>query len=255
MPSTAVHRLTTLLEGRQLDRTLTSARLQTLPRGLATGVARLDGVLQGGWPAGEISEIVGRQSSGRTAVLMATLAAATRQGGVVGLVDAFDRFDPRDAAAAGVDLERVLWARGASLTIERHRARATSVWDRAIVRALRAFDLIIRAGGFAVAALDVGDVPAGWLRGLPHTTWMRLAHANEGRDTVALLVGEGPMGKSARGTSLRLEASAAWTGDSRQARRFSGFVIRPTVVSASLAAGRPSSFTASWSSHVLLSGS
>jgi hypothetical protein len=187
--------------------------------------------------------------------LVATLAAATQQGGVVGLVDAFDRFDPRDAAHAGVDLDRLLWVRGPMVTIERHRSRATGGLDRAIVQALRAFDLIIRAGGFAVAALDVGDVPAGWLHGLPYTTWMRLAHANEGRDTVALLVGEGPTGKSARGTSLRLEASAAWTGDSRQARRFSGLVIRPTVVSASMTTGRASSFTASWCSHVLLSGS
>src|SRR5262245_37584666 len=159
MPSTAVHRLTTLLEGRHLERTLTSALPRQAARVLATGIDRLDHVLNGGWPAGEISEIVGRQSSGRTAVLVATLASAIQQGGGAGLVDAFDRFDPREAARAGLDLDRMLWVRGPAMTLESRRPRASAVLDRAIVQAIRAFDLILRAGGFAVAVLDVGDVP------------------------------------------------------------------------------------------------
>jgi len=120
------------------------------------------------------------------------------------------------------------------MSAERHLRRRSDLIDRAIVRALRAFDLVIRAGGFTMAALDLSDVPAAPLRALPYTTWMRLAHANEGRDTVALLVGTGPIGKSAHGTSLRLAATTQWNGESRQARRFQGFVIRPSMVSARL---------------------
>src|SRR5262249_59488899 len=86
-------------------------------------------------------------------------------------------------------------------------------------------DLSVRAGGFSIVALDVADVPARHLRALPWTTWLRLSHANEGRDTVCLLVGESPMGKSARGTSVHLEAARRWTGASAQSRRFSGFSV------------------------------
>jgi RecA DNA recombination protein len=234
MPSTAIERLESLLQGRKLDRTLTGTLPAPTARLLPTGVNALDRVLFGGWRAGELSEIVGQPSSGRTSVLVATMAAATGQGGVVGLVDACDRFDPRTAASAGVDLDRVLWIRGPVMSAEHHLRRRSDLIDRAIVRALRAFDLVIRAGGFTMAALDLSDVPAAPLRALPYTTWMRLAHANEGRDTVALLVGTGPIGKSAHGTSLRLAATTQWNGESRQARRFQGFVIRPSMVSARL---------------------
>src|SRR5262249_27396193 len=88
-----------------------------------------------------------------------------------------------------------------------------------------AVDLIVRAGGFSIVALDVADVPARHLRALPWTTWLRLSHANEGRDTVCLLVGESPMGKSARGTSVHFEAARCWTGTSAQSRRLGGFSV------------------------------
>src|SRR4029077_16477586 len=92
-----------------------------------------------------------------------------------------------------------------------------------IQRAVRAFDLILRAGNFGVVALDVADVPMHIVRTLPWTTWMRLAHANEGTKTVALLVGETRMGKSARGTSLIVSAPRTWHGSSAESRRFKGF--------------------------------
>ena len=103
--------------------------------------------------------------------------------------------------------------------------RGTEV-TKAAFDAGSALNLVIRAGGFAVAALDVADVPARVLRELPWTTWLRLAHANEGRRTVCLLVGDAPMGKSARGASVRLAASRQWAGDSLQSRRFAGLGIR-----------------------------
>jgi hypothetical protein len=41
-----------------------------------------------------------------------------------------------------------------------------------------------------------------------------------------LLAGDAPMGKSARGASVRLEASTRWAGESAQARRLAGLDLR-----------------------------
>ena len=85
-----------LLRERKLDRTLTS----TLPERLGEDAVApldteaLDRGLAGGLPRGQVSEVVGPASSGRTSVAWASLAAATRHGESVALVDTFDRFDP-----------------------------------------------------------------------------------------------------------------------------------------------------------------
>jgi recombination protein RecA len=218
MKSASVSRLESLLQARRLDGTLTRTWLpEAGVSAIPSGVAAVDRALGGGWRRGEVSELIGPRSSGRTTVLLSTLAAATADEGVVGLVDAVDRFDPASASEAGVDLNRVLWVRGPALTVE--SARPDSL-DRAVHQAIRAVDLIVRAGGFSVVALDMADVPPRHVRALPWTTWLRLAHTNEGRDTVCLLVGDAPMGKSARGASVRLAATPRWTGTSAQSRRF-----------------------------------
>ena len=70
-----------------------------------TGVTALDARLGGGFPRGQLSELVGPRSSGRTSLLLQMLAAATARGELVALVDALDMFDVESAAAAGVDLD------------------------------------------------------------------------------------------------------------------------------------------------------
>jgi hypothetical protein len=229
MAATAITRLELLLQARKLDATLARAGHSAPPAVGETGLGPLDAALGGGWRRGEISEITGPRSSGRTSVLVATLAAAARRGEVVGLVDTFDRFDPRSAAEAGLDLDAVLWARGVAVSDVRASGRrpasSTSIVESAVQRAIRAADLIIRAGGFGVVALDLADVSALALRTVPWTTWRRLAHAIEGRDTIGLLVSEAPLGRSARGVSLRLEAAGIWTGESPQTRRLAALEL------------------------------
>jgi hypothetical protein len=194
-----------------------------------TGLPGLDAALAGGWPQGEVSELVGPPTSGRTTVIVATLAAATAAGGIAAIVDAFDEFDPRGAAEAGCRLERVLWVRGPSLAGETARP---ALVDRAVHQAVRACDLVVRAGGFSVVALDLASVPPRALRALPVTTWLRLARANDGRETVCLVAAPIPLGRSARGATVRVTARRRWSGTSAQSRRLHGLSVDAAVQAA-----------------------
>jgi recombination protein RecA len=80
------------------------------PEMVSSGVPAID-ALTGGLPRGCLTEICGPSSSGRTTILLAALAAATRRGEFCVIVDASDALDPQSATAAGVDLERLLWVR------------------------------------------------------------------------------------------------------------------------------------------------
>jgi RecA/RadA recombinase len=92
---------------------------------------------------GEVIEIAGRLSSGRTSLLTTWLTDVTRRGGLAALVDADGAFDPQSAVRAGVDLRRLLWVRTAS-------RRET---------ALRAVDLLVRCRGLTLVAVDFGESP------------------------------------------------------------------------------------------------
>jgi recombination protein RecA len=226
MKSAAVTALESLLETRRFDHTLIKPWSVDAPiRVVPTGLAALDQALGGGWRQGEVSELVGPPTSGRTSVSVAALAAVTAVGGLGAVVDAMDRFDPRAAREAGCDLERVLWVRGPSLTTP----VTPAVIGRALRQAIRACDLIVRAGGFSLVVLDVADVPARMLRSLPLTTWMRLARVNEGRTSACLLLGPLPVGRSARGVTVHLSAASRWDGTSAQSRRLSGLTAEATI--------------------------
>ncbi len=85
-------------------------RPRPAPEVFSTGFAQLDAAT-GGIPRGGLTEICGPPSCGRTSLLLALLAEVTRRQEVCALVDGSDTFDPTAAAAAGVDLRRVLWVR------------------------------------------------------------------------------------------------------------------------------------------------
>jgi hypothetical protein len=80
------------------------------PEMVSSGIPQLDS-LTGGFARGCLTEICGTASSGRTSVLLFALARATQRGEVCALVDSSDAFDPASAAAAGMELSRLLWVR------------------------------------------------------------------------------------------------------------------------------------------------
>jgi hypothetical protein len=201
--------LESLLRARQLDRTLTTALPQPDPRdeyALApSGVRPLDARLGGGFPRGQLSELVGPRSSGRTSLLLQMIAAATRRGELVALVDALDMFDVESAVAAGTDLERLLWIRGHVVT---NQGLCRELNQRAIEQAIRAFSLVLQAGNFGLVVFDVAEAPPDAVRRLPFTTWLRLQRMVEGSQTACLLVGGEPMARSSAGLTLRLTQRA-----------------------------------------------
>lgn len=76
-----------------------------------TGIEALDELLLGGLPQGALSEFVGPECSGKTSIALSFLARMTREERVCAWIDVSNAFDPASAAAAGVDLRRLLWLR------------------------------------------------------------------------------------------------------------------------------------------------
>ena len=232
MANNALARIESALRERKLDRTLTSA-LAPLERNDAAafipfGVEAIDGVLRGGLPRGQVSEIAGSPSSGRTTLLLQLLSAATRGGEITALVDTCDRLDVASAAAAAIDLDRLLWIRGESFD------------SLHSLRAIKALTLVLQAGGFAVVALDLADVHPRVLKSLPFTTWLRLQRIVEGSDTACLLVTPEPLARSAGGLTVMCTGRTTWsaaqtqsgaTQQTRHTHRVTGLETEIRVVS------------------------
>jgi hypothetical protein len=205
--------LESLLRARRLDQTLTTALPAPQPDHEyacgPTGVPPLDRCLGGGFPRGQLSEIVGARSSGRASVLLSMIAAATGRGELAALVDVLDMFDVASATAAGVDLDRLLWIRGHAVT---NPGLCRDTNQRAVEQAIRAFALVLQAGNFGLVAFDAGEAPPDALKRLPFTTWLRLQRMVEGSTTVAVLVGPEPMARSAAGLTMKLGSRVRFQG-------------------------------------------
>ena len=235
-----------LLRERKLDRTLTS----TLPERLGEdavapfGTDTLDRALSGGLPRGQVSEVVGPSSSGRTSLAWAALAAATLRGESVALIDTFDRFDPPTAHACGIRLSRLLWVRGQALS--KTTGALDPAWlpavravngpgtflERVIDRAIKALNLVVQSGVCTMVVLDFIDVPATALRRLPASTWFRIERAIEGSDTAVLILSATPIARSAGGRSIQLGGDTQrvmWKGDHDRTRRVAGVRSRAAI--------------------------
>lgn len=225
--------LESLLRHRKLDRTLTTASLPDAHALAPTGLAVLDAHLGGGLPRGQVSEITGPPSSGRTSVLFAMLAAAIARGELAALVDTLDRFDVATGAAAGIDLSRLLWIRGLPGVASRG---TRAVQQTGVDRALKALNLVLRCGNFGLVSLDVADVPTAALRQIPLTTWPRLQRIVEGTATTCVLLGSEPIARSAAGLTLMMravthhQAQGVWSGQAGRNRLLRGLNVEIRIV-------------------------
>jgi len=237
-------RLEALLRERKLDRTLTTAIPDSAEHEAAGfGVAALDAALGGGLPRGQVSELTGPPSSGRTTVAWTWLGAATARGESVALIDTFDRFDPFTGSQCGLELSRVLWVRGQAIT--RTAGAIDPAWlpgaravegpgtllERTIDRSLKALNLVLQSRVCTAVLLDMADVPLAGIRRVPATTWMRLQRIVEGSDMACLLMGPVPLSRSAGGVSLAIAASPPstrphrWSGTHDRSRRLAGLTV------------------------------
>jgi hypothetical protein len=184
----------------------------------STGVPAID-LLTGGLPRGCLSEICGPASSGRTSVLLATLAAATGRREACALVDVSDAFDPQSAQAAGVEFKNLLWVR---CDPEQQRPRKRpSIPLRAgsaetnkrksdfdcLDQALRVTDLLLQSGGFGLVAIDLGDLPAPTARRIPLTSWFRFRRAVEYTPAILLVLARGSCARTCASLVVELKAS------------------------------------------------
>jgi recombination protein RecA len=88
-----------------------SPAVRTVRPVVSSGVESLDSLLKGGFPVGGMSEVTGPECSGRTSLAHSLVARVIESGKVAAWIDVSDTFDAPSAAAAGIELERLLWVR------------------------------------------------------------------------------------------------------------------------------------------------
>lgn len=155
-----------------------------------TGLAEIDRALGGGFPRGRVSEVVGPACCGRTSLALALLAHVTAQGELAVVVDPTDVFDAASAAAAGVDLARVLWVRPPGLG-----------------EALRSVEHVLQAGGFPLVLLDLAAEGAAAPR-IPTSAWPRLRKATAAATAALVLLARSRLAGSFADLALELDAAA-----------------------------------------------
>ena len=101
---------------RKFPSALTPAQKMIRPV-MPTGITAVDQLLDGGLPVGSIIEMTGPESSGRTSLALSYIAGFIQKGGVCAWIDACDSLHVESAAAADVDLSRLLWVRCGATTL------------------------------------------------------------------------------------------------------------------------------------------
>jgi recombination protein RecA len=130
-------------------------------------------------------------------MLHSILASATTRGEICAIVDCTNAFDPASAAAAGADLERLLWVQAGGR----------------LDHAMKAADLILHGGGFGVVALDLCEIAPHQLQRIPLSYWYRFRLAVEKTPSTFVVAGARPIVKSC--AALQLESKrkrTLWSG-------------------------------------------
>ncbi len=232
----ALSKLAAIVPASRLD-------VRPAPEMVSSGIPQLDS-LTGGLARGCLTEICGTASSGRTSVLLFALARATQRGEVCALVDASDAFDPVSAAAAGMEMSRLLWVRcGEKYPLRKPPSAAFagrgktgdlyqslppgdlyqgmpsgipqvakkhsgfSRWESQLAQMLKVSDLLLQSNGFGVIALDLGDVPAQNARRIPLASWFRFRRAVEHTPTALLVLEQQPIAGSCSSVLVKVSGS------------------------------------------------
>lgn len=141
----------------------------------ASGIAKLDESLGGGFPKSALSEVIApRRSCGGALLLWQLLrrTAATNQ--FLALVDGRDSFDA--AAMEQSTLARLLWMRCQNAE-----------------EAIKATDLVLRDGNLPIVLLDLALNPLAELRRIPAPTWYRFQRIVEQSTAVFIVLTPGAM--------------------------------------------------------------
>jgi RecA/RadA recombinase len=72
---------------------------------MPTGIVAIDAVLDGGLPVGAVTEKIGAECSGRTALALSFLAQFTKSERVCAWIDVSNALCPESAAASGTPLQ------------------------------------------------------------------------------------------------------------------------------------------------------
>jgi recombination protein RecA len=206
---------------------------QKLNEKIPTGIAELDLLTAGGLPQGELSEICGPASSGRTSLMLALMAEVTGRGDLCALVDVHDNFAPDLAAPAGVDLGWLLWVRCGG-------KKAGGELQR-VEQGMRAVDLLLESGGFTLVIFDLADVSLQAARRIPLASWFRFRKAVEHKSTAFVVMEDQPHARSCAALVLSLSRSSEQWAKLDGEEHPAGTLLREISCSAAVARGKPMS--------------
>lgn len=176
-------------------------KIKQAPELFSTGMAEVDAMLGGGVPRGSITEVSGPASTGKTSFGLSLIAAITQLGNACAWVDVSDALSPESAAAAKVELRRLLWLR---MSVERKVKLTDKPWSR-LEQTLKATDLLLQTGGFAAIVLDMSDVLPQHTTRIPLATWYRFRLAAEQARTALVFLTQSPCARNCAALALRCE--------------------------------------------------
>jgi RecA/RadA recombinase len=181
---------------------------------VATGLAELDSLLEGGIPTGWITEIVGRMGSGKQSLALHILAGGQKDERLGVYVDLNRSFDPASARHKGVNLDLLLVVRSVSAAIGmeivevlvRQQVARVAVVDltgSSNIPDLRRLDRLLKESASAVVLLresERGLCPQASLRLLVEwQRWLKRDGDLQGYESQVTVVKNksGPVGQSA----------------------------------------------------------